>query len=425
MEIVVLLLLILLNGLFAMAEIALVSARKTRLESAARKGKRAAQRAIDLSDHPFRFLSAVQIGITLIGILTGMYSSAKIQDDLAAWIAQFAEVAHYADSIATVIIVVVVTYFSMVLGELVPKRIGMNMPDKVAMIVALPMHWVSVIASPFIWLLSKSSNTIIRLLGLHVPHGNNVTEEEIKAIIQEGTESGEVDTIEQDIVERVFSMGDRKVGSLMTHRSDLVTLSTHMTPETIRAVVIENMHSIYPVFADGKDLQGIVLLKDLFKHLTDEDFRLSNHVVAANFVPEYLSAYEALRQFKGSHTHQALVVDEFGELQGLITLNDMLEALVGDAADFYGQDFTFLQRADGSWLVDGQYPFPDFLRRFDLDELATAYPYNTISGLILHELRSIPKAGDTLQWMDFQIEIMDMDGARIDKILVTENGGDR
>jgi len=418
-EILIIFLLILLNGVFAMSEIAMVSSRKARLEAAAKRGDKGSAKALEMSKNPGRFLSTVQIGITLIGILTGIYSGAQLEDDFTAWLNTFPSLQPFSQTIAVTVIVVSLTFFSLVLGELVPKRIGLTMPEKISRTLAIPMNGLSKLTSPFIWLLTITSDLLIRLLRIKATSESRITEEEIKAIIQEGTEEGAIEEIEQDIVERVFSLGDRTVASLMTHRNDLVYLRTDDDAEAVRKTVNEEMHSVYPVMNEEMDVVGIILLKDLFRCIEEPVFRLADHIRKPQYVTEIISAYEALKLFKTGKTHQALVIDEFGQTQGLVTMNDLLEALVGDVSEFYESEFSFIQREDGSWLIDGQYPLADFLRRFDLDEMIENYPYNTISGLILHELRSIPSAGEHLDWMNFRIEVMDMDGARIDKILLS------
>lgn len=421
MEILIILLLILLNGIFAMSEIAMVSARKARLETAARKGDKAARKALELAANPGKLLSTVQIGITLIGILTGIYSGEKIQDDLTAWFHRFTLLQPYSETIATTVIVVVLTFFSLVLGELVPKRIGLTMPERISKLFALPMYWISVATAPFIWLLTVTSDLVIKLLGIKPAAESRVTEEEIKAMIQEGTEGGAIDAIEQDIVERVFSLGDRKVASLKTHRSDTVFLDAEATMQQVRETVNREMHSVYPVYEDNYDnVVGIVLLKDLFRHINDEGFNLKDHIKAPQYILEGKSAYETLRHFKTSGVHYGIITDEYGHMQGLLTMNDLLEALVGDVSEFYHGEFSFVERSDGTWLVDGQFPLSEFLAKFDLQHLASEYAYNTISGLILDHLRHIPKPGEKLQWQNFELEIMDMDKARIDKILVKQ-----
>ncbi len=417
MDILIILFLILLNGVFAMSEIAMVSCSKPRLQSAAKRGDRAARKALDLSTNPGKFLSTVQIGITLIGILTGIYSGEKIEDDLISYLNTFDWLKAYSKTIAVSIIVVTLTFFSLVLGELVPKRIGLTMPEKVSRYLSFPMYWISVATAPFIWLLTVTSDLIIRIFRIRSSSDSKVTEEEIKAIIKEGTEGGAIQEIERDIVERVFILGDRNVSSLMTYRDDVVHLKDDYDAEKIRKVVDEEMHSIYPVLNSESEWIGIVLLKDLFRHIRETSFKLTDHIRQPQIVAANCSAFEALRLFKTSKIHYAVIVDEFGQMQGLITMNDLLESLVGDVSQPEGADTGIIQRVDGSWLIDGQYPLIEFLRRFDLDELILHYPYNTISGLILHELRRIPSAGDSFRWRSFDIEIVDMDGARIDKVL--------
>lgn len=419
MEMLIILFLILLNGIFAMSEIAMVSSRKSRLETAAKRGDKAAKKALELSLNPGKFLSTVQIGITLIGILTGIYSGEKIQDDLVYFFNTIGWMQKYSETLAVSVIVVTLTFFSLVLGELVPKRIGLTMPEKISKLLAFPMYWISIIAAPFIWLLTFTSDMLIKIFRIKPSTESKITEEEIKAIIQEGTEGGAIQEIEQDIVERVFNLGDRKVSSLMTHRNDAIVLNTSFDAEAIRKTVNEEMHSVYPVVDNKMKVMGIVLLKDLFRHISDPGFKIADHINQPQYISENITAYETLKLFKTSKTHQAIVTDEFGQMQGLVTMNDLLEALVGDVSEFYENEFVFVQRADGSWLIDGQYPLAEFLRKFDLDDLIEDYPFDTISGLILHQIRRIPKTGETLTWRNFEIEIMDMDGARIDKVLLS------
>lgn len=336
-----------------MSEIAMVSSRKPRLESAARRGDKAAKKALDLALNPGKFLSTVQIGITLIGILTGIYSGEKIQDDLVTFLNRYSYLQPYSLPLATTLIVVTLTFFSLVLGELVPKRIGLTMPETISVWLAYPMYWISVVTAPFIWLLTATSDLIIKLLRVKPSADSHVTEEEIKAIIQQGTEGGAIEAIEQDIVERVFSLGDRKVSSLMTHRSDLVVLKTDYDAATIRETVNHEMHSVYPVLNERMEVAGIVLLKDLFKYMSQADFNIVNHLSHPQYVPENLTAYEILKVFKSENKHQAIVTDEFRHMQGLITMNDLLEALVGDVSDFYASEFTFIKRGENRWLIDG------------------------------------------------------------------------
>jgi len=419
MEILIIFFLILLNGVFSMSEIALISARKNRLETAAKKGNTNAKVALDLANSPNKFLSTVQIGITLIGILTGIYSGEKITHDVQGFVAGFQILKPYAESIGVVIVVVVLTFFSLVLGELLPKRIGLNHPESIAKAVALPMKIISQITAPFIWLLTISTDGLLKVLKIKPTADGKVTEEEIKAIIKEGTEGGEVQEIEQDIVERVFHIGDRKVNSLMTHRQSIVYLSLEDTIEVLKNKVLDELHSVYPVCNENMDdVVGVVLLKDLFTSFEKGPFDLKSITKEPVYFIEHTSVYKALENFKKSKVHYALVTDEYGVFQGIITLNDILEALVGDASDFDEDEYQLIAREDGTWLVDGLYSLHDFLTYFDMDELTNDYEVTTVSGLIMTELGNIPKTGEKLVWNKFVIEVIDMDGVKIDKVIV-------
>ncbi len=419
MEILIILFLILLNGIFSMSEIALISARKNRLESAAKKGNQSAQAALDLANSPNKFLSTVQIGITLIGILTGIFSGAKITDDVRLFITGFDILKPYANTIAVGIVVVVLTFFSLVLGELLPKRIGLNHPETIAKAVAIPMKMISIVTAPFIWLLTISTEFLLKILMIKPSADGKVTEEEIKAIIKEGTEGGEVQEIEQDIVERVFHIGDRKVNSLMTHRQSVVFLPLASNREQVKEFMLKELHSVYPVYGENyDDIVGVVNLKNIFSNIDNEAFNLEKIMTDAPFIMEQTSAYKALENFKKSGVHYAFVSDEYGIFQGIITLNDILEALVGDASDFNNDDYQLIEREDGTWLVDGHYSLHDFLTYFELDELTNDYEVTTVSGLIMTELSRIPKQGEKLIWQKYELEVIDMDGVRIDKVMV-------
>lgn len=419
MEIIIILALVLLNGLFSMSEIAIVSARKARLELSAKKGDKRAKAALETANAPNRFLSTVQIGITLIGILTGVFSGENITNDLQKYIETFPTLAPFANTLAVILVVIFITFLSLVLGELVPKRVGLTNPEGIAKAVALPMRWLTAITAPFVWLLTFTSDLLLKLLQVKPSTDSKVTEEEIKAIIQEGKDGGEIQDIEQDIVERVFSLGDRNVSSLMTHRNTLRFLHLGMNKSEIYSTITEELHSTYPILDHEEDqLLGVVTLKELFVRLNDDNFQLKEMIKEPQYIPENLGAYETLKVFKQSGIHCGIVIDEFGQLQGLVTMNDLLEALVGDVSEFYSEEFEFTQREDGSWLVDGQFPIADFLAKFDLESMIADIPYNTISGIILHELRTIPTAGQKIEWLNFEFEVVDMDKARIDKVIV-------
>ncbi|MDR1336489.1 MAG: hemolysin family protein [Tannerella sp.] len=418
MEILIVTGLILLNGLLAMTEIALVSSRKARLEIEWKKGKKLARTALNLTANPDKFLSTVQIGITLIGILTGLFSGEAFAGELAGVLAGVAWLQPYALPVAKTVIVMTVTYLTLILGELVPKRIGMRFAEKVAIVAARPMNVLSAAASPFVWILSKSTQLVMMLLGLHGMEENRVTEDEIKAVVKEGFDGGEVQEVEQDIVERVFTLGDRDVGSIMTHRSDVTWMDVGDSPASVREKVKTHPFNLYPV-ASGKfdNIVGVVYLKELFGRIDSPDFTLSQALRPPQFVPENQSVYKALEQFRKARVKYGLVTDEFGGIQGIVTLQDIMEALIGQMLDA-GEEQEIKKRTDNSWLADGQYSFYNFLEFFDLEDLYAEYDYNTLSGLILEILERVPKKGDKLTWKDFDFEIMEMDGARIDRVLV-------
>jgi putative hemolysin len=417
-EFLILLGLILLNGFFSMAEIALVSARKARLETQANKGDLRAKAALDLANKPDNFFSTVQIGITLIGILTGIYSGDKIIIIFKAWLEQFPEIAKYSNGIATVVVLIIVTFLSLVLGELVPKRIGMAAPEVIAKFAAAPMRLISRIAYPFVWLLTKTTNLIVRLFNMSA-RDNMVTEDEIKAIINEGTETGAIEATEQEIIERVFHLGDRNITSLMTHRSDIIWFEINDTEVTIKEKIFNDPHSVYPICDGSIDhIKGFVSIKDLY--ITPDNVKFKDTMKPALFVPENNTPYQLLEKFKQSQIHSCFIVDEYGTLLGLITLNDILEAIVGDIPQEDVEDYEVVQRDDGSFLVDAQIPFYDFLSKFEKTEWMNEgeQEFDTLAGFILHDLERIPHTGDSLEWRGFHFEIIDMDGHRIDKILV-------
>jgi putative hemolysin len=422
MEILIIVLLILLNGIFSMSEIAIVSSRKTRLELWAKKGNKAAQAALNIAHAPNKFLSTVQIGITLIGILTGLFGGETLTEDVKVFFEKFDFFRPYAPTIAIIVVVVFITFLSLVLGELVPKRIGLSNPEGIAKIVARPMNILSIIAMPFVWLLTFTGDLIVRILGIKPKSDTQVTEEEIKAIIQEGAEGGAVDEIEQDIMERVLILGDRKVVSLMTNRNDIVFLGLNQSREEIEKIVSGELHSMYPVYDQNPDdLKGVVLLKDLFLNVNKSDFDLGKYLREPVYLSENTSVYKALQFFKEKSVSYGLVSDEYGITKGVITLNDVLEALVGSVTEFYKEDYLLDQRADGSYIIDGQLPFHDFLIHFEMDDSMEEYDFNTLGGLILNQTQRIPKEGEIIIWKNFEFEIIDMDYARIDKILVKYN----
>ena len=418
MELIIILILILLNGLFSMSEIAMISARKSNLSAEAKKGSSSAKRALQLAEEPDRFLSTVQIGITLIGILTGLYSGDKFAEDFSEILVGWGMNASIALGVSKTIIVVIVTYLTLIIGELLPKRIGMNYSERIAKVVAGPMHLLSLLTSPFVWVLTKSTALLSKMIGLR-EEDPIVTEEEIKSMIAEGAEDGSVQEMEQDIVERVFSLGDRKVESIMTSRNEIVWIEKEMTAEDISDLIKENLFEVYPVGNDSlDDILGVVFLKELFAALDQPDFKLSDIIRPAQYFHEYTDVYKVLEQMQEKQVAYGLVCDEFGVFQGIVTHKDILEGLVGTISDDEQEPDIIERKEENSWLVDGQIPFYDFLEHFECEDLFAENDYNTLGGLILEKLEHIPLSGESLQWEDFQFEVVDMDGARIDKILV-------
>ena len=365
-----------------------------------------------------RFLSTIQIGITLIAILTGLFSGNRLSGDLAAILARWAPLEKHAYWISNVLIVAIVTYLTLVIGELVPKRLGMMAADKIAKAMSGLMKLLRQITYPFVWLLSKSTKGIMILFGLSDLKEAKVTEEEIKALIDEGREDGEIREVEQEMVERVFNLGDRTIETVMTHRSDLVWLDINDPREMIMDLVKKNLHGIYPVADEDLDqLLGVVYMKDLFGTIDKEGFDLRSVIHKPLFLPENLSVYAAVEQIRIAYSKYALVTDEFGSIQGMVTHSDIMEAIIGELPE-NKEDHDIIARADGSFLIDGQCDFYAFLENFDMEDLATDHDYNTLSGLILDKLEHVPVTGETFLWEGLSIEIVDMDIARIDKVLV-------
>lgn len=419
-ELFIILGLILLNALLSLAETALVASRKARLESQANKGDIRAKEALKLANKPENFFSAVQIGITLTGIIIGVYAGQDIKDALAAILNRTPSLQPYSGPLSITIVVMVLTFVLLVVGELVPKRIGLSNPEGIAKNVAGPMRVVSKIAYPFIALVNWSSNGLVKLFNLKSSNDNQVTEDEIKAIINEGTEQGTIDEAEQEIIERVFHLGDRNITSLMAPRADIVWLELNNTVQDVREKTGEMAYSVYPVCDKNIDnIQGVVFLKDLF--LASGDTPLQALVRKAVYVPENNTAYQLLEKFKESKNHYAFIVDEYGTLQGIITLNDILGAIIGELGVTEDNEYEVVERADGSFLIDAQIPFYDFLARFDKTEWMHEgeHEFDTLAGFILHQLERIPQTGEIMKWKEFTFEIVDMDALRIDKILVT------
>lgn len=420
MEILILLVLIFVNGLFVMSEIALVSARKSRLEHLSEKGDLKAKKALDLSNSPEKFLSAAQIGITLIAIFTGVYSGEKFSEDLQPYLERVSFLKEYAAGLSTTLIVMLVTFLSIIFGELIPKQLGLLRAEKIARMVAAPMNVFATITHPIVWLLNKISVLFFRIFNIKKSKDDAITEEEIKTLIVEGTEAGTIDEAEQEIIERVFHLGDRSITSLMTHRSDIIWFNLDDNEEKIKEKIFQEPHSAYPI-CDGSidNIKGVVSIKDLY--ISPDNTLFRDIMVPALFIPENNSPYQVMEKFKESKIHSAFLVDEYGSILGLLTLNDILEAIVGDIPQTDVPDYEIRKRDDGTYLVDGQIPFYDFLGHFEKADWMNEeeHDFDTLAGFVLHELERIPSTGDKIDWKGFRVEVVDMDGHRIDKLLVT------
>ncbi len=426
-EILIILVLIIANGVFSMSEMAIVSARKVRLQQLANQGDAKARAALKLAESPNHFLSTVQVGISLIGILTGAFGGATIANRLAVYVKLVPLLAPYSEPISFGIVVLIITYLSLIVGELVPKRLALNNPERIASNVAIPMRALSAIASPMVYLLSASTDLILRVLGITASTEPQVTEEEIKILIEQGTEAGTFEEAEQDMVERVFRLGDRPVSYLMTPRPDIVWLDLDDSAEENRQKMVDSAYSRYPVCQGGLDnVLGVIPVTDLLaRSFRGEPLDLTIGLRQPVFVPESTRGLKVLELFKQTITHMALVVDEYGVIQGLVTLNDIMSEIVGDVPSTDGQDQPqAVQREDGSWLLDGMLPVEEFLELFGMEEWESDErgSYQTLGGFVITHLGRIPAAADHFEWQSMRIEVMDMDGNRVDKVLVVPKG---
>ena len=422
MEFLIIIGLVLLNGVFAMSEMSLVSSRKFKLESARNKGSKGAKTALELAGNPTRFLSTVQIGITLIGVMLGIYSGENLTGGVEAFFSRFEPIRPFAHNLAVGGVVIFITYLSIVLGELFPKKLGLTFPEPIAILLARPMLLLSKITAPFVWLLTTTNNLLVRIFGIKANLDSAVSEEEIKSIVRESARGGVIADVEHNIVERVFELGDRKVNALMTHRSDLIVFDVNDGLPNIRQTILNEKHSAYPVCSDNNkdNVVGIVLLEDLFEPMFDPDFSLKNHLRKPAFVTESTLAYKLLETFKREKMHYAIVVNEFGNSVGIVTMDDVLDALVGDVSEHDPSEYQIVEREDGTWFVDGQYSVSEFLKYFDLrtDEFQSE-DYLTIAGLFIHRFQGLPNEGDKVRLPGgYELEIVDKDGQRVDKILV-------
>lgn len=418
-DLFIILSLILFNAFFSLSEVALISANKNRLQIAAKRGNHTARMAFDLMNDTNKFLSTAQIGITVVSILTGIYSGAALSDDFTVTLMEWGVPAVTAPMLSKTIILIAATYLQCELGELFPKRIGIDLADAMAKFCAPPMLFFAAMVKPFVWLLTLSTDGLVRLFHLH-KEDTHVTEEEIRSVIQQGTEAGEVQEVEQDIMERAMILGDQTIDHLMTYRTEIVTLNLHATSEQVENVIHDSPFANYPVVnGTNEDICGYVSLKDLVMQLGKPDFNLKTALQKPLYFPEHITVYKALEHLKRYHSSIAFVCDEFGALQGIITYRDIFEGLVGTIQD-QAEMPDIIERSDHqSWVVSGQCPFYNFLEYFDEEDLYLS-EYNTLAGLILVLLDHIPAVGEECRWQNFTLKVVEMDDNRIDKVLVTK-----
>lgn len=423
-EVAFLFLLIGVNGLFSMSELAIASARRPRLQALAGKGDRGAVAALELAADPNRFLSTVQVGITLVGTLAGVFGGATIAETLGERLRRVPPLAPYAGTISLVVVVMGLTFFSLVLGELVPKRLAMSHPERIASGVAIPLRVLSTVGVPLIRLLGASTNVVLRLFGIRRHEEPPVTEEEVRALVKEGARSGVFEEAEHEMVKRVFRLGDRRAVALMTPRTDVVWIDVNDPPREVRRKITESPHSRFPVCEGTLDnLLGTVQVKDLLiQGFVGQPFGVRGLLTMPLFIYEGMPGLKILELFKGSSTHMAVVLDEYGSVVGLLTVNDILEAIVGDLPN--GDESTdprVVRREDGSWLLDGLLTLDEFRDTLEGVELPDG-DYETLAGFVLVQLGRIPITGDRFEWDGLIFEVVDMDGNRIDKLLVAPVG---
>jgi len=421
--ILIIFLLIILNGLFSMSEMAIVSARKNRLEQLAEDGNKGAKTAFDLANNPNRFLSTTQIGITLIGILSGAFGGAAITGKIAAALSYYAWLAPYSQAVGVTVVVVVIAFFSLVLGELVPKRLALNNPVRIAAVMAPAMQFFSVVATPVVSLLSASTNGMLRLLGIQASTQTEVTEEDLKSMLSEGTEGGVFEEEEQDMVERIFRLNDRGVTALMTPRTDVVFLDIAASEDAVRQVISAHPFSRFPVIQGSSDnVIGVVRTRELLLQCIEGPcLDIRKVLQETHFMPETTSALEALGKFKSTGSEIAIVIDEYGSVLGLVSLDDILKSIVGDVALSEGtREMDAIQREDGSWLFAGLILIDELKEKLAIDKLPDEEEdrYETLSGLVMSRLGRVPTSGDYFEWDGYRFEAVDMDGRRVDKVLV-------
>ncbi|HOB95139.1 MAG TPA: hemolysin family protein [Aquabacterium sp.] len=430
MDVALLLFLILLNALFAMSEMALTASRKARLAVLVEAGDPGAPAAQELHDDPTKFLSTVQIGITSIGVLNGIVGEAAFSKPLAHWLEQVLPMIspRVADIAGTALVVLAITFLTIIFGELVPKRLGQMYPEQVAVLVARPMNWLSAATRPFVWLLSAATEATLRLLGIRNAPSRSVTEEEIAASLEEGLDAGVIEAQEHQMVRNVFRLDDRQIGSMMIPRAEITWLDQHAPLPELLAQMTEHGHSRYPVCRNGlDDVVGVIQAQDLLVPLSRGEMPdLGALMQPPVFVPETLSGMELLDHFRATSAELVFVVDEYGAVQGVITVRDVLEAITGEFSTPSAEDAWAVRRADGSWLMDGLIPVPELKDRLEIRELPEEDRgrYNTLAGMIMLLLGRLPATADVVEWSGWRFEVVDLDGKRVDKVLVSALASD-
>lgn len=422
-EIVTIFILLLLNGFFALSEIAIVSASKPLLRQLAKEGNKKAQVALDLGENSGKFLSTVQVGITLVGILAGAYGGATLAEKLTPILNEFAFIAPHGESVSVFLIVALITYFSVVIGELVPKQFALSRPEKLALFVARPMAILSKSCSPIVYILEKSGEILLKIMGVSGSSEGQVTEAEVKAILGEGVESGVIEKSEHEVLQRVIRLGDRDVKSIMTHRRDVAFIDINDSLDEIRAKIKAAGHSRYPVTDGNPDkVVGIIQAKDLLDTtLFSQDFKIRDHVKEVRILTDNSSCLKAMDVFKKSNLHIVVVVDEYGGTEGIVSTSDILEAIIGILPSNYddGQTALIVQRKDGSWLVDGRTPIDEIHLMIGLEEIKGDNNFETIAGFLLYRLAHQPQEGEIYEEYGYRFEVADMDERRVDKIIIS------
>ncbi|WP_414468915.1 hemolysin family protein [Methanobacterium sp. ACI-7] len=426
-EILVIVILVIINGVFVISETALVSSRKINLQIMINEGNKKAETALKLLNSPNKFLSTVQIFITLIGILAGTFGGATIAQRLAVYLNQITLFSPYSSAISVIVVVLIITYLTLIIGELVPKRIAIDYSESIAVVVARPIQILSNIVTPIVYFLSTSMELVLKILRVKEPEEEEVAEEQIKLLIEEGRKSGEFEKTEEEMINRIFELDERRIYSMMTPKTDITWLDINEPQDEILKRMFESEHSIFPVSEGYLDnFLGVIQVKDILDALNSgKEFDLKKYLKEPLIVPESSFALNVLKQFKESaeNVHMAVIVDEYGDIEGLITLYDILEAIVGDLPTT--DDLKAVKRADGSWLIDGLINIDEFKPLFDIEKLPEEEEsnYQTLAGFIITYLGKIPDTGESFIWNGFRFEIMDKDGYHIDKVLVSYLAG--